>query len=187
MARPHIEFIYSQNLPWQAGLPGNARANIRAKILSLDSDSGEMSTIVKYPAGWQAQRPEALSAEEEMYVLDGEITINGRPYRRDTYACFPAGYVREASSSSQGCVALTFYDSVPNLTTKARDPDAEFVEYLDIYATPWEGKVRDPSLAWMGNRSKVLRWDRKWEQRGTFLYTTPPHTYPENWECPSLT
>ena len=45
----------------------------------------------------------------------------------------------------------------------------------------------DPTLAWMGNRRKVLRWDREHDQKSTFIYATPPHIFPENWACPTLT
>ena len=37
MARPHIEFIPSQVIPFQTGLPGGARPGIACRILSLDA------------------------------------------------------------------------------------------------------------------------------------------------------
>jgi hypothetical protein len=187
MARPWIEFIYAQCLPWTSGAAGGARGDVDGKVLSRDAELGESSLILRYPAGWQRTAPEALAAEEEMYVLDGEITINGRTYRRDTYACFPAGYVRERASSPHGCVALTFFDAIPEKTTTPVKTGAPLVEFIDLYAMRWDTSVPDPTLEWMGNRRKVLRWDPVYDQKATFVFATPPHIYPEDWRCPTLT
>ena len=187
MARPLIEFIFAQCLPWQAGAAGGLRAELDAKVLSRDTDTGEASLLLRYPAGWTRRHPEALAAEEEMYVLDGEITINGRTYRRDCYACFPAGYVRTSADSPNGCVLLTFFDAPPTATTAAMRTDTPLVEFIDLYDMAWDTSVADPSLAWMGNRRKVLRWDPVYDQKATFVFATPPQIYPTDWLCPTLT
>jgi hypothetical protein len=187
MARPLIEYVYAQCLPWQTGAAAGARADLAAKVLSRDADSGEASLILRYPPGWSRTDPEALAAEEEMYVLDGEIAIDGRIYRRDSYACFPAGYVRSHAESPRGCVALTFFDAVPALTAAPMRSDTPLVEHLDLYAMPWDAKAADPTLEWMGNRRKVLRWDPVHDQKATFVFATPPHIFPADWRCPTLT
>ena len=187
MARPLIEYIYAQCLPWQTGLaPLGIRRELSAKVLSYDPDLCESSLIVRYPAGWAKTKPEALSAEEEMYVLDGEITINGRTYARESYACFPAGYVRQHASSPKGCVATTFFDGIPEATTAAVKDGAVAADYINLYDLKWETGT-DPTLAWMGNRSKTLRYDPVYQQKSTFVFSTAPQVYPVNWECPTLT
>lgn len=189
MARPLTEFIFAQTLPWAQGLPGGARPDVDRKILSLDSDTGEMTALVRYPAGWLRPEPESLAAEEEMYVLDGSITINGHTYKRDSYACWPQHFRRSAAESTEGCVALTFFDATPEESKPGavHDPKSPLVEGLDVYAMRWDSKVADPSLEWMGNRRKVLRMDPVYNQKATFIISTPPHIYPENWACPTLT
>lgn len=193
MARPWIEFLFAQHLPWQAGLYGGARNDVESKILSLDDSAGDSSALIRYPAGWQRTAPEALTAEEEFFILDGEIEINGQTYTRDCYGCFPAGYVRETAHSKNGCVALTFFDSEPRVAEdqsqgQRNDYDPEdlvtFINTLDI---KWDASTADPTLEWMGNRRKVLKWDRQYDQKQTFLFATAPHIYPENWACPTLT
>lgn len=185
MARPLIEYIYSQFLPWNSGIRGNGRADVDAKMLSEDRDNGEMSLIVRYPPGWQ-RGPHALAAEEEMYVLDGEITINGHLYKPDTYACLPAGLVRGESSSPKGCVALTFYSAMPDLTDRPQVPGDVHVPYLDTYEMDWEaGEIGDE--AGLLPQIKTLRWDPVYDQKSTFILFIPPHSYPENWRCPTLT
>lgn len=185
MARPLIEYIYSQVLPWSSGIRGEGRTDVETKVLSEDRENGEMSLIVRYPPGWQ-RGTHALSVEEEMYVLDGEISINGRLYGPDTYACLPAGLRRVESNSPGGCVALTFYDGVPNLTHRKIAADAVFVEYLSTYEMNWEAShVGDE--AGLQPQIKTLRWDPVYDQKSTFILFIPPYSYPPDWKCPTLT
>lgn len=189
MARPWIEFLFAQQLPWQQGLYGGARDDVDSKILSMDESAGDSSALIRYPAGWQRTAPEALATEEEFFILDGEIEINGQTYTRDCYGCFPAGYVRETAHSKNGCVALTFFDGAPKLSTdrsNTYDPE-DLVPFINTLDIKWDASTADPTLEWMGNRRKVLKWDRKYDQKQTFLFATAPHIYPENWTCPTLT
>jgi hypothetical protein len=188
MARPWIEFLFAQHLPWQRGLPGGARTDVDCKILSIDAGAGDMSAICRYPPGWSRAETEALRAEEEVFVLDGEIQINGHTYRRDSYACLPAGYPRSGASSAQGCVVLAFFSAVPERCAPTDDHAArQVIEGLNSYEMKWDDSTADPKLAWMGNRRKVLRWDHEHDQKGTFILATPPHIFPENWAGPTET
>ena len=111
MGRPHIEFIQAQALPWESGLrSGSARPDVEAKTLSLDPDTGGATCVVRYPGGWERGAPEYLTTDEEFYVLDGALTINGIDYGPDTYAHLPVGFMRERASARRGAVLLTFFD-----------------------------------------------------------------------------
>ncbi len=189
MARPWIEFLYAQNLPWTEGLYGGARGDVESKTLSIDDSAGDSSVLIRYPAGWQRTEAEALTVEEEFYILDGSLEINGQTYTRDCYGCFPAGYVRSHALSKSGCVALTFFDGEPRQAdTLTSDYEQEdLVPFINTLDMKWDASTADPTLDWMGNRRKVLKWDRDNDQKGTFLFATSPHIYPENWACPTLT
>ena len=104
MARPHIEFIQSQALPWAKGLYGGARPEVESKTLSLDDTNGESSMLLRYPAGWERHDEEYLLADEELFVLDGSLEIAGVEYGRHCYAHLPAGYRRASASSKEGAV-----------------------------------------------------------------------------------
>ena len=190
MARPWIEFLFSQQLSWREGLYGGARDDVLSKVLSIDKDYGDSSTLVFYPPGWIRKDAHVLTCEEEFLVLDGEININGVSYLRDCYANLPASYVRDYSFSKLGCTALTFFDSTPKLaeppSSKVYD-DQNLIEYMNLMEMDWDTSVADPALIWMGNRRKVLKKDKRWNQNSTFLFSTPPHIYPDNWVCPTLT
>ncbi|MSO66125.1 MAG: DUF4437 domain-containing protein [Alphaproteobacteria bacterium] len=113
MARPHIEFIQAQLLPWQRGLYGGARPEIDMRILSLDEGNGSSTLMLRYPAGWARPQPEHLTADEEFFVLDGAIEINGQVYDRHCYGHHPAGFVRHSSYCGGGAVVLAYFSAEP--------------------------------------------------------------------------
>src|SRR6185312_16385121 len=105
--RPHIDFVQAQNLPWQSADIVD-RPSLSLKLLSQDLESGALSVLLRYPAGWSAT-DEWLDADEEFFVLDGALEINGRVYHDHTYANLPSGTVRNSASSPIGAVILAFF------------------------------------------------------------------------------
>jgi hypothetical protein len=140
MARPWIEFVQSQNLPWQAGDFGSVRPGVETKVLSLDADSGASSLLVRYQPRWRLQGEGALSADEEFLVLEGELSIGRQTYREKSYAHLPAGYARGPMASQKGAVVLTFFSGRPNWTAATAFDPARLVENLDAFAVPYTGK-----------------------------------------------
>ena len=187
MSRPWIEFIFAQKLGWQAGLYGGSRDGVYSKILSIDEEAGDASVIIKYPPGWSHESKKAVLADEEFYVLDGSLKINNQIYKQDSYANLPGGYPRDHFSSQEGCVALTFFSAKPILGDADSFDDSELITYINTLDMKWDSASNDPALDWMGNKRKVLKWDKEFDQQGTFIFSTPPHIYPNNWLCPTLT
>ena len=140
MARPWIEYVQSQNLPWVAGDLWGIRPGIEAKILSLDDDGGAASLLIRYPAGWRYDREGALSVDEEFLVLEGEFSIGHQTYRDKSYAHLPAGYGRGPMASAPGAVVLTFISGHPSSTQPAAYDRDRLVENLDAFAVPYTGK-----------------------------------------------
>lgn len=135
MARPHVEFIQSQIIPFTQGLYGGARPEIETRILSIDSDDGSSSTTLRYPAGWARTTPHTLDVDEEIFVLEGAVEINGRAYGKHAYAHLPKGYLRESHGSATGAVVLTFFSGEPHASDNSA-PTADFddrrlMEYVD--------------------------------------------------------
>ena len=159
--RPHIDFVQAQNLPWQ-----NAdivdRPSLSLKLLSQDPESGALSVLLRYPAGWSAI-DEWLDADEEFFVLDGSLEINGKVYHDHTYANLPSGTPRKTASSSTGAVALTFFSKGVRVHRGTRPPAeaaAEgLVEFIDLAENVWDGDMESMGLAPMrdGARMRVLK------------------------------
>lgn len=189
MPRPLIEFIFSQFLPWKNGIKVSERYGVLVKILSLDELNGDCSAIIRYPPGWKNNYKEAICAEEEIYILDGEITINDTSYVQDDYACFPKGFARNNSYTDSGCDILTFFSEKPGIITpyKQNFDKKELIEKINVIEMPWDSSSVDKKLEFMGIRRKVLKWDKQYNQKRTFLLSTSPHNFPKNWKCPQIT
>ena len=138
MSRPHTEFIQSQVLPWKPSPYGGRFEGAQVKLLSRDQDTGAASLLVRYPAGYSRPAAEYLTADEEFFVLDGQLSVNGEDYSQLCYAHLPAGYPR-TSAASEGAVVLTFVSGEPE--TQAGDaPEglydpARLVQRVDVLNT----------------------------------------------------
>lgn len=162
MARPHIEFIQAQNLPWRRGAAGPARADCDARILSRDDTTGAFSAILRYPPGWHRPTPEALTADEELFVLDGMLEIGGQRYTRSDYACLPAGYPRSHARTADGAVVLTLMSREAQAATVTGSYDQrKLVPHVSTETRPWGGTedVGNPGLQNSGVRTQWLRRD----------------------------
>jgi hypothetical protein len=111
MTRPHIEWIQAQALPWKPNAVA-ARPGAEAKILSRDDASGALSCIIRYPAGY-ARPAEWLDADEEFWVLEGGIEVDGVAYGEHCYAHLPRGMPRLGLASPHGAAVLTFFSTGP--------------------------------------------------------------------------
>jgi len=139
MARPWIEFVQSQNLPWQASDLWDIRPGVNIKVLSLDPDGGATSLLVRYPANWRLESAGAVSADEEFFVLDGALSIGTQTYREKSYAHLPAGYARGSMATETGAVVLTFFSGRATRAAAASFDPARLVENLDAFAVPYTG------------------------------------------------
>ena len=144
MARPHIEFIQSQALPWRDDVFGGRFDGASVKVLSEDEETGAASTMVRYPAGWSRGGPEHLDADEELLVLDGDLEINGVDYTELCYAHLPAGHTRRSAASKGGAIVLTFVSGTPATIVGEGPGDAgRLVEKVDTLGTKLDTSLRE--------------------------------------------
>ncbi len=166
MGRSHIEFIQTQAVPWQADIYAGNRTGIESKTLSTDPDSGAASVVIRYPAGWLQQGAGYLNADEELFVLEGSIEINGRTYGEYGYAFLPAGYRRDTFSVSSGAVVLTFFEATPDFVS-GTTPDGLYdqkrlVEFIDGLNQPYDNdfaRMGSEDVNQNGIALKLLRED----------------------------
>lgn len=158
MARPHIEWIQAQALPWQRDAIA-AREGADAKILSRDDETGALSCIIRYPAGY-ARDAEWLAADEEFWVLDGSIVIDGVEYGEHTYAHLPKDMPRSGFSSAQGAAVLTFFSATPVATAggegRAFD-ERRLVRRLAAADNIWDGDFASMGLQSMASTARMRR------------------------------
>jgi hypothetical protein len=176
MGRPFTEFVHEQLLPWRDGCYGGARPELSSRVLSLDEGSGASSLLLRYPPGWTRSDPEVVTADEEIFVLEGSLTIGARTYSPRTYAFLPAGHLRESASSPTGALVLTFFSSEPR---SVRDPSEgditrntdRLVEYVNVLDGPWGGNFHP--LFTPGAGRKWLRDDPVTHEQTWILGTMP--------------
>jgi hypothetical protein len=184
MGRPHIEWLQSQHVPWSRGIPGGLRDDVESKVLSIDP-AGDSTRLVKYPPGWRRTAREKMACDEEFYVLDGAIEINGRRYGPDTYAHLPAGYGRNSQSATEGAVLLTFYSGA--VTAGGVEPDPRrVVEFIDVHTGEWNADLAAMGLTEIsqGSRIRILFKDPANGDTSyltaapAFKHETKPETHP---------
>jgi hypothetical protein len=108
MARPHIEFVQTADVPKEAvdegGLAGSER-----RLLSADDADGSWTALHTFPAGWSGDLG-AGARPAEVFVLEGALTVEGREVGEGCYAFLPAGGGSRPASSAAGAHALLMAD-----------------------------------------------------------------------------
>jgi hypothetical protein len=138
MARPWIEFVQSQLIPWGDHPIGALRPGAQAKVLSTDDVDGACSLLLRYPAGFAAAA-QPLACDEELLVLDGELEIAGVRHGNLAYAHLPAGHAAGAWRSARGAVVLAFYSGQPAAAAAHEYDPARLVAHLDALQVPYTG------------------------------------------------
>ena len=183
MARPHIEFIHSQTIPWKLLGEGASRPGARGKSLSFDPATRAASTILDYPSGWRMDRPHYLECDEELFVLRSRVNVGAMEYRAGDYAYLPAGMPRPEMSSDDGATVLTFFEG-PHRSVFEAPPDdlydpTRLVARIDTGAMAWSAPG-DPVIAATANDCgrKSLRRDPSTGESTWILKMGPdnPHT-----------
>ena len=162
MPRPHLEFIQTQTVPWTSLGADSPRPGARLKTLSTDPESKACTTIISYPRGWSAAEPQYLTSDEELYVLDGSMSVNSTHCHAGDYAYLPAGYPRTEMGSSSGGAVLTFFKGAPDVVAgdapQGTYDATRLIERLRSTEMEWQSAT-ESRVAGSGVGLKVLRLD----------------------------
>lgn len=90
MPRPHIEPYDERPAPFKRmTLPGFGKG-MHYKMLSMDTDTGACSLLVKFESGYKL--PPGMSYSElEMFVISGAVTYGDKTYGEGYYFLIPPG------------------------------------------------------------------------------------------------
>ena len=105
MAKPELEFTPTDSVPWQPvpGVPG-----VEEKILSRDAETGDITRLVRFPAGFRGAEVLRHAFWEEVLILEGgfhDLTL-GRTFGPMGYACRPPGMPHGPYHCPDGCLAF---------------------------------------------------------------------------------
>jgi hypothetical protein len=171
MARPWIEFVQTQLIPWREDGLAPARRGVDCKRLSTDNETGACSLLVRYPAGWRSPGG-ALAVDEEFLVLDGELVIGEEVHGDKSFAHLPAGFASGVWSSERGAVLLEFFSGTPARGNGAAGFDPRrLVVNRDVFAVPYTGNFHPEFPPGAGR--KVLYEDPLTHDTSWILGTMP--------------
>ncbi len=182
MARKHIEPFVDRDVPFKRlelkGIP----SGYNYKMLSIDEDSGACTMTVQWDAGYK-QPPSVAYSDLEIFIMDGEMKVGDKLWRKGGYFFVPRGVSLPAFSTEKGCFALVMYnDTEPHIVESDEDIDGAERHGLIQLATydemPWQVPTLFPQTA-SGCLLKLLRFDEKTHAM-TFLYTMTPGFQQDN-------
>ncbi len=167
MTRPHIEFIQCQVLAWQAGLVAGIREGVESKLLSRDAESGAVTVLIRYPPGWSQPDLHTVTAQEEFFVLDGMLTINGIDYRSRCYANLPENHLRRGAAAPDGAVVFAYFDKSPRTELGASTGPYDARRQIEFIEVPSMRDLGPADFARLGSSEfdpvglgcKILRED----------------------------
>jgi hypothetical protein len=141
MARKHIEFVDTQELPWQpVSLPGIG-GDAREKVLSEDDETGAATMLLGLPAGWRQATAGYRSVATEIFLLRGDLTIGSTCLIDGCYSYIPADMAHGPLASVQGCLALIMFagrpDFVAGETSRANARLDQYIPCINSSEMPW--------------------------------------------------
>jgi hypothetical protein len=171
MSRPHVEFVQSQMLPWT-----DMRDGVRKKCLSRDAETQASTSMWSVAAGWSSPIPGGSPAME-VFVLDGELQLDGVTFKRHGYLFRPQTASQSSWGSPTGATFIVFRYA-PD------DPDAQTDPIAtDTVSMPWDVSTLDPMLSHLCLARKILRLGPNDSGR-TYLLTGLPHGIPDKISMP---
>jgi len=99
------------SLTWrEAPMPG--ASPVEMALLPKLPDGG-FRAFVRFPAGWSRPDVGHYAVPEEFLVLEGELGLNGRTWKRGELAWIPAGQRRRDLGSTTGCLVFAWFGGTP--------------------------------------------------------------------------
>ncbi len=94
-------------------MPGSTPA---VAMQRLEAGEGWSRSVVEFPPGFSRPGAGWYAADEEFFLLSGDLVVSGISYGPGDYAYLPAGYVRSATSSQDGALAIAWFSAPPAWT-----------------------------------------------------------------------
>ncbi|RVT93320.1 DUF4437 domain-containing protein [Sphingomonas crocodyli] len=110
---PNIEFV-----TWEAFQAPGITAGLQRRLLSQSPSMDAVAQITYVPAGW-TQPAGYDEVDNEIVVLDGDLSIGDEKLTKYSYSYMPAGLQHGATTSRQGAVLLQWYKGAPKFVASA--------------------------------------------------------------------
>ncbi len=167
LGRPHTDYVYMQLGPGRVLGETNSQPGAWAGTASYDAKGTRATSgIFRYDAGWNFPKAHYIDSDQELFVLDGVLSIDGVDYGAGSYCYLPAGKHHDLMESKKGATVLNFYEGQHIAHYDAAPAGmynpAKLVEKIDTAKTKWTKGTADDIAAWgKSAQRKTLRVDKK--------------------------
>ena len=162
-------FVYletADDLRWQPFVIAGIPVGMLAKVLSRDAERGGVALMSYLPIGWQHDQAGYHTSDEEIFLLEGDLTIGDQALTRYSYTFLPAGVAHGPVSTRQGAVFLRWFTATPDFVAASGNrPGARehaAVRDWNYYDRTWSSEnfpVYRKGPLMKGIRKKLLRRD----------------------------
>ena len=166
MARPQTENLNSADVapvPWH---PNGLPTGIAIRTLNEDPDTGAVSGILEIPAGWEWATSGYCAADQEFFLLEGELQMGEHRLQSGGFCFYPNGVLQPQWRAQTACELFAIFDGRPEYVTASKSTSGAdinaTVPFVDSWAMNWfdPTSASDPSVAFRpGIFVKVLRHD----------------------------
>lgn len=160
VGRGQVEYVQMQEAAYLPFSLHPTAHGLRSIPLSRDPASSASTDLVHAQPMWRWDEPERLSADVELLVVEGELTIAGRTLQRGGYAWIPAGTPLGTVESENGGRFLWMRADQSSGASGRTAPT-----FADVTRMPWSplpsyaGRSQSETVS--GLAMKLLRQDEK--------------------------
>lgn len=152
--------IDSESLRWEDYSPSGWPTGLRVRALRrLESDGSLRSAILDIPAGWSSGGWHAGQADEQAYLLSGDLMVAGVAFRPGAFYFFGSTSARGAMESKYGARLVLILGGPQSFEASTQDAAADAVAHDSVQELP----AFEPEIAGhkTGTTRRVLWEDEK--------------------------
>jgi quercetin dioxygenase-like cupin family protein len=152
-----------------------------AKLLNRDPDTGAFTMVVKLPPAAGDARRGSHSCDQEVFLLEGDLTIDGESFRAPAYWFFPAGTIHGDSRTEAGAVLIESFAGACDFASATEDEQAAapVSRGIDVDSVEWSATSElVDGYTYVGPLSKVLREDPETGGSTSMVRLPPGYTHP---------
>ena len=130
MARSPNRRIVLADLPLQVWVADGLPIGLIIRVVNVDPETGARTLMVDIPAGWEQPVAHWHSADEEFYVLAGELESGKSRYRAGHYVFRPAGSLHGPTRALAATTLIYWHEGPFDIRTDAPPPPASITKPL---------------------------------------------------------
>lgn len=152
-----------------------------AKLVNEDPDTGALTLVVKLPPGAADPTRGSHSADQELFLLEGDLTLDGETFHAPAYWHFPAGTIHGDSDTQSGAILISSFTGAVDFTaaTEAERATPAVSRGIDADAIEWsQTSELVEGYTYVGPLTKMLREDPVTGGSASLVRLPPGYAHP---------